>query len=126
MSTMLGATDLAARAAALAERAMSERPPAWIPDDAEKGHPPTIAGVLVAYEQGQSAFGPRTIAIVRDVEGQEWSVWLHSTVLQQEFAEQSPQPGELIAISYLGRRKAKNAQPGTSGEYSSYRLVIDR
>jgi hypothetical protein len=126
MSAVITDEEFARRAAELAGRAEAERPPAWIPEDASRGHPSTIAGVLVRYEQGHSAFGPRNIAVVREPSGAAWSVWMHGKVLQEEFAEQQPAPGELIAVSYLGRKRARNPQPGTKGEFEAFRLVVER
>jgi hypothetical protein len=119
-------STLAERAAALAERAEAGFPESWVPRDPARGHPQTIAGVFLGYDRGNSTYGPRDIAVVEQPDGHRWSVWLNGAVLQGEFREKAPAQGELIALSYLGRKLRKNPRPGENPESEAYRLVVDR
>jgi hypothetical protein len=123
------AEDLARRAAALADRASGERPTSWRPDKLELEHPNPLVGVLLGVVDGPDrGYGPTRIAELRDVEGREWALWLLGHVLRQEFLElaSAPQPGELVAVRYGGRRKRASARVGEPAEYESYRVVVDR
>jgi hypothetical protein len=119
-------SDLARRAAVLAELAEAGFPESWVPSDPARDHPRTISGVFLGYDRGNSTYGPRDIAVVEQPDGRRWSVWLNGAVLQGEFREQAPAQGQLIAISYLGRKPRRNPRPGEATELENYRLVIDR
>jgi hypothetical protein len=114
--------EFAQRAAVLRERATTAPPTSWRPDKRELGHPDPLVGELMRVETGHTSYGPKTIAVVRDVEGREWSVWLLATVLADEFRRQAPQIGELLAVRYEGRVRPQAG--GTA--YAKYRLVVDR
>jgi hypothetical protein len=116
------APELSRRASALVERTVSERPTSWRPDQPELEHPNPLVGLLARVDTGHTSFGARTIAVVRDPAGREWGVWLLHKVLADEFAEQAPKIGELLAIRYLGRVQPDGDRPA----YVRYRVVVDR
>lgn len=101
----------------LEEEADRETPESWVPEQAGE----QIAGELVRYERGTTAYGERIIAVLRTRQGRERSVWLLHAVLRGEFARLRPRPGERLLVRYLGRKKSDN---GT--EYAAYKLVVDR
>jgi hypothetical protein len=121
---------LARRAAALRERAEAARPESWRPDKPELEHPNPLVGVLERVVDGPDrGYGPTKIAELRDVDGRRsWAVWLLGHVLRSEFLERAsaPQPGELVAIRYEGRKRRQFARVGDPSEYESYRVVVDR
>jgi hypothetical protein len=115
--------DFAARAAALAARAQAPPPTSWRP---EEGHPNPIAGVLLRVEDNHTVYGPCQIAVLRDPRDHEWSVWLLHSVLRNEFAKCSPQIGDLVAVTYEGKRPMKNpAPPPAPSHYEAYRVVVE-
>jgi hypothetical protein len=121
--------DLAERAAALTERSMGARPESWRPDKLELGHPNPIVGVLLRVVDGPDrGYGPTKIAELQDMDGQVWALWLLGHVLRAEFIESpaAPAAGELVAVSYQGRRQRKNARAGEVAGYESYRVVVER
>jgi len=111
------------RARRLVEQADAQLPAAWMPANAESGHPTTLVGVFVNLSgPHQTAYGPARVVVLRDEHGVEWAVWLLHTVLRNEFARARPHVGELVAVKYEGRR-----QPDGGGHgYASYRVVVDR
>lgn len=109
--------DAADRIAQLQERADHAAPESWIPEAAGE----EIAGELVRYESGHTAYGRQVIAVVKPPNADERSLWLLHSVLRAEFAKQRPRPGELVLIRYLGRKQGAD---GTG--YAAYRLEIDR
>ena len=110
-------SDVDARVARLRERAENEPPASWVPEaDGEY-----IAGKLVRYERGTTAFGDQIIAILQAPDGTERAVWLLHAVLHNEFSRQRPRPGELVLIRYVGRRQAASGAP-----YAAYRVEVDR
>lgn len=122
-------SDLQQRAAALAERASGPRPESWRPDKPELRHPNPLVGTLAGIVEGPDrGYGPTHIAELVDVDGRRWAVWLLGHVLRVEFLERAsaPQPGELVAIRYEGRRQRQFARIGEPSQYESYRVVVDR
>jgi hypothetical protein len=105
------------RIAHLHERAEQEYPESWIPEQAGE----EIAGELVRYTRGTTAYGEQTIVILRTPEGVERSVWLLHTALREKCAALRPAPGELLLIRFEGKRRSA---AGTL--YSSYRVEIER
>jgi hypothetical protein len=122
MERLRAGEALADRAAALAARLEAPPPTSWRPDDAPGGHPRVLVGELVTVDVGHTAWGEKQIAVLRDVEGQLWSVWLLHRVLIDEFVRQQPKIGEVLALAYDGRVQGG---AGASG-YEKYRLVVDR
>jgi hypothetical protein len=112
---------LAARASALAEQLDGPQPVSWRPDVPTEAHPPVLVGTLLRVEQGHTSWGPKRIAVIRDLAGEVWSVWLLHKVLVDEFARQAPRIGELLAVKYLGKVIPERGSP-----YEKYRLAIDR
>lgn len=109
--------ETAERIARLRDRADTATPESWVPEQPGE----EIAGELVRYEEGQTAYGRQVIAVIRPPGGEERSIWLLHAVLRGEFAKLRPRPGELLLIRYLGKK-----QGGDGTSYASYRLEIDR
>jgi len=109
------------RAAALIEEASKDYPESWIPED--EGD--SIAGIFSGLDKGRTSFGPAWI-VVLNVGGTMRSVWLLHEALKSQFLQAKPVEGELVAVLYRGRRKAKNPIPGRSETYHDYRVVVDR
>jgi hypothetical protein len=114
---------LADRAERLRRRAESEPPESWRPDRPELGHPASLIGELLAISDGPDrGYGPMAIAEIRDLDGRVWALWLLGAILRAEFLERESRPrvGDLVGVHYQGRRQ------GTSAEYRSWRVVVDR
>ena len=101
-----------------------------MPDREANLHPNPLVGELVDWATrpvaGNSSYPDRDVdvATIRDLAGQEWSVWGLSKVLSQEFAALRRRDGEslgaLLAINYAG----KSEEPGKPA-YHRYRVVVD-
>jgi hypothetical protein len=112
--SLASSADFARRAGALRDRVTGEPPQTWRPD---QGHPNPIIGEYVREDSGTGYQGRTVkIAVLRTPEG-EWGVWQLHQVLEEEFERQNPKPGELVAVSYLGK-----AAKG----FHRYRLAVDR
>jgi hypothetical protein len=121
---------LAVRAAVLAERASGPPPETWRPDKPELVHPNPLAGELVRVYLGPDrGWGEKPIAEIRDAQGIVWAVWCLGHILEQELGDPTrlgaPQPGDVVAVFFEGKRRAANPKPGTTGEYSGYRVLVD-
>lgn len=100
-------------------------PESWRPENPGD----TIYGTFLRLEEGPSQYaGPTPIVVIaeKDTDGVERSIWLFGNVIRTQFLKARPQPGEMIAVRFLGKRKAKNPQPGTSGEYNDWKVAVDR
>jgi hypothetical protein len=117
----LPADELAARAAALEERADAPRPTSWQPKNTD--HPRTIVGVMESREPGPDfGYGPKDVVVVRTPSGERWGVFLFHQVLADEFDRKRPRPGDLVAVKYEGHF---DGGQGASG-FERYRLEVDR
>jgi hypothetical protein len=101
----------------LIDQVEQDPPKAWIPTDEE----PLLVGTFVRLDRGTTAYGPTFIAVLRSEDDVEHAVWLIHAVLRNELKRLRPQPGELVAIRYLGKRRSANGHP-----YASYRVAVDR
>ena len=82
---------------------------------------PRFAGEFLRVEKGHTEYGESLIAILRDPEGNERSLWLFHTALRSGFIKQKPQPGERVAVAYKGKVKGSNGF-----NYEKYVVVVDR
>lgn len=105
----------------LIDRAKAGYPKSWIPEKKDDA----LAGKFVRVEMGNTAYGPTPIAVIADDNGELRSVWLFHEALRSQMMQANPQPGDAIAIVYLGEVKAKNPTPGRSPKYHAYRVVKD-
>lgn len=109
------------RASALIEELEKDYPESWIPENEGDN----LVGVFVGLDSGRTPFGPAWI-VVLDCNGTHRSIWLLHEALRSQFLQAKPVSGELVAVSYRGRRKAKNPTPGRSDTYHDYRVAVDR
>lgn len=117
MGTVSPPQDRQDRLAKLRERADRQYPESWVP----KAAGDTIAGEFVRLDTGTTSYGEQTIAVLREQNGVERSVWLLHAVLRNELAKLRPKPGELVLIRYDGK---KDSAAGT--RYAAYRVEVDR
>ena len=123
MSTM---TEGDARARAWDERRERMReqadrgfPESWQPEEAGE----ELLGVVVDVKPAvPTAYGAKPIVVIQTPEGQEWSVWLFSTVLRREFERENVAIGEIVLIRYRGKVEREGPDPA----YHDFRLVVDR
>lgn len=93
-------------------------PERWDPNPGD-----LIVGQLVRYDGPiETQYGPGHVAVILDEDsGQERSVWLLETVLVNEFANLAPDPGERVAVKYMGMQEARGGS-----EYKSYVVRVQR
>jgi len=89
---------------------------AWKPEPGE-----VLVGELLAYRQGQGAYGPAWVAHVREEgSGELRAVWLFHAVALDEFRRLRPKPGERVGLRLL-------EDGGKAGaRYRRFALVVDR
>lgn len=109
------------RSSALIEELGKDYPESWIPES--EGD--SLVGYFVGLDKGRTSFGPAWI-VVLDCNGTNRSIWLLHEALKSQFLQAKPVSGELVAVMYRGRRKAKNPTPGKSETYHDYRVAVDR
>lgn len=89
---------------------------AWKPEVGD-----VLVGELVAYRQGQGAYGPAWVAHVREEgSGELRACWLFHAVLLDEFRRLRPKPGERVGL----RRLEDGGKAGS--RYRRFALVVDR
>jgi hypothetical protein len=71
---------------------------------------PKFIGRFKRLEKGMTEYGERGIGIFEDRDGNEVSVWFLSTALASIMKRKRPQPGELVAIFYKGKRPTKDGK----------------
>lgn len=96
-------------------------PPTWI---AEKSGD-TIVGAFLRLETGNTSYGPAPLVVLGTEEG-ERTVWLFFESLKTAFLREQPEPGERVAIRYLGEQDVKNPAPGRAKTFHAYRVAVDR
>jgi hypothetical protein len=107
------------RMARLHEEMEQPAPPAWIPENPGD----EIAGTLVDYNPAaHTKRGQSPVVTLQGPRGGRRSVWLHHTVLRNEFIKARVTYGEFVVIRYLGR-----IEPDGGGEpYAAYKVHVDR
>lgn len=85
---------------------------------------PEIIGVFRRLEEGYTRqYGACPIMILAELRSKtEWSVWLFHAVLRNQLARMKPEPGEVVAVRWLGKRKPESG----GNEYDDYRVVVNR
>lgn len=101
----------------LEERIEKGFPESWRPEEGEK-----IIGTVVEYGVGPTDYGERDTVVVRLADGTEKTVWLLHDVLINQFKREKPQPGERIAVKYVGQK----TNPTSQRRYKDYRLMVER
>jgi hypothetical protein len=81
-----------------------------------------IAGTVVRLEVASTDYGTHKIVVIDPGDGNLRSIWLLHDALHSQFMKLKPQPGDVIAIRYLGRQQA--AASGRS--YHAYTVTSDR
>lgn len=87
----------------------------WKPDRGEM-----LVGTFEKMDEGESDYGTHRIAHLRDEDGELWAVWLFHTVLQNQWGEADPTPGDRVGILYLGKRD------GSDFDYHAYDVEVER
>jgi hypothetical protein len=94
-------------------------PDNWIPEEGD-----LLLGQLVRYSGPiQTEYGKAWVAIIMDEDtGKEWSLWLMETVLVNEWTALAPDPGERVAVKYLGLKSPRDG----GKPYKNYFVQVDR
>jgi hypothetical protein len=82
-----------------------------------------VVGIFRQWDKGVTVRGDAWIAVLESVKvpGRLASVWVFHEALRSQLAKANPQPGDLIAIRYLGMR-----EPAHGGEsYHDYKVATE-
>lgn len=112
-------TTITERTAKLQAQAEEDFAESWRPD---KDSAAQLVGEVVRYSTAPTAYGDKTVCVVRDGAGQEWSVWLLQAALVAAFSRERPKPGELLLIDYQGQKMSER----TGRRYHAFKLVVER
>jgi hypothetical protein len=80
-----------------------------------------IAGTVVRLDVADTEYGPQRIVVVDPGDGALRSIWLLHDALLSQMKKLKPQPGDVIAVRYLGRQ-----QSGNGRSYHAYTVATDR
>jgi hypothetical protein len=79
-----------------------------------------LIGTLEGYDEATTDFGTYTVAHIRDEGGVLRGLWLMHSVLQDEWSDAGPEPGERVGVQYLGKRS------GSDYDYHMWAVKVDR
>ena len=100
----------------LSER-ISRDPEPWQPAEGS-----TIEGVVLDVDSRESEYsGSYPVLSVEDDDGTEWTIHAFHTVLAGELARKNPEPGDRIAIRFIGQQTKADGKP-----FFNYRVAIER
>ena len=109
-------STLPERFKALRERAEVERVEIWQPLPGE-----TLAGEYLGHQQVEHPrYGSQWQILLKDETGTTYATWLNAW-LRQNLKAQSLALGDLVAITYYGKKITR-----TGTEYNSYGLLVDK
>jgi hypothetical protein len=69
-----------------------------------------IAGEVARLDIGDTTYGSVRIVVLRTEDGSLRSVWLIHDALRSQMEKLKPQPGDVIAIQYLGKQVSGNGR----------------
>ncbi len=81
-----------------------------------------IAGIVARLDVADTDYGQQKIVVVDPGDGNLRSIWLLHDALLSQMEKLRPQPGDVIAVRYLGKQQA--AASGRS--YHAYTVTSDR
>lgn len=107
--------NLTDRMEALRKKATDEAAEVWQPEPGE-----TLAGVYVGHKQIEHPrYGIQWQLLLKDEHGTVTAAWLNQW-LRQNLKAQCIELGDLVAITYLGKRRTDKT------EYNAYSLIIEK
>jgi len=98
---------------------------AWVPKKPGEGVQGTVLSRSTTESKFRNAEGGFTICpvvVISDATGEKVRVIGYASVLRKEIEECDPQPGDLFAAKYFGKKSTKDG----SGEYHHYRAAARR
>lgn len=89
----------------------------WMPDNAGEG----IQGTVLSRRLTKSDYTPDPIpVVVLGTETGKKRITAFHSVLRREIEDNDPQPGDLMAAKYFGKKSNKKG----TGSYEHYRVVV--
>lgn len=87
----------------------------WDPDPGD-----TITGYYDGMNEGVPGYGGERfdVAHLKTEDGPK-AVWLSSTVLQEQWKEADPSPGDAVGIKHQGKRESENGY-----EYNDFQVIV--
>jgi len=79
----------------------------------------TLEGEVISQKTAQVEGKERPLAIIRDDEGKDWTLWLNG-VLQGLFRSGGVRIGDFIRVTYLGKKPS----PVSRFEFNDYDLEV--
>jgi hypothetical protein len=80
-----------------------------------------IVGTVVRLDVADTEYGPQRIVVVDPGDGNLRSIWLLHDALRSQMAKLKPQPGDVVAVRYLGRQKSASGR-----SYHAYTVTTDK
>lgn len=105
----------------IADRLIVDAEP-WRPAD-DPNHPNPLEGNVLDVDTGDGDFGPYPIIFIRDTAGNNWRWHVFGGVAQGKVAKLRPEPGNEIAVQYIGEKPSRNYQGKT---YKDWAVVVGK
>jgi hypothetical protein len=80
-----------------------------------------IAGTVVRLDVADTEYGRQRIVVVDPGDGNLRSIWLLHDALRSQMEKLKPQPGDVVAVRYLGRQQSASGR-----SYHAYTVTTDR
>ncbi len=105
---------MAARIAKLKQQA-AHASEVWQPDEGD-----SLIGVLIGHQKAVGTYGENYQILVQDETGKVIAAWL-TEWLKQNLKAQGAERGDLIALTFLGKKLSPAGRP-----YNAYSLIVDK
>jgi hypothetical protein len=87
-----------------------DRPRFFVPENPEQEQKTLIMRVIT-YDTRETDYGKRAMVLGEELgTGIIWSKLIYGAVLTREFAQQRPNPGEVVQLEYLGQGTVKGGK----------------
>jgi hypothetical protein len=80
-----------------------------------------IVGTVARLDEADTEYGTQRIVVLDPGDGNLRSIWLLHDALRSQMEKLAPEPGDVIAVRYLGRQ-----QSGNGRSYHAYTVTSDR
>jgi hypothetical protein len=86
----------------------------------------SLIGIIVGTQQVTGIYGDNRQVVIKDKRGNVTAVWLTKR-LKTKLKNQCAQIGDLITLTFVGKKPSPGGQYYTQGgSYNDYQLIVDK